>query len=418
MTPLLLFLLLSAAIYLGTVTAAFSALMRLSLRIMAERSERGDALGPYLEDPRRLFVPARLLLTTISILAAALLARVVGVDPKGFPVLVLSILGAALACEHLIPLLIVRRDPEKVLDVLLPSFNAITRVLWPLTSALLGIGTAWRRERPAANGTDAPPSKPAAAAEPPAPSTDALPEGQAREMLRTLVDFRETMVREVSTPRPDIVAIDGNATIAQLRALFREQQYSRIPVFKDTIDNILGFAFVKDLITLKTDAQPTDPILPLLRPAYFVPETKRVPELLKEFQRNRVQSAIVVDEYGSTAGLVTIEDLLEEIVGEIRDEYDVEADRIVAEGDGGFVFSGITHIEEMASHLKVHIEPRGFETVGGYLMSHLGRVPTVGEKFQLDGLEVEVLEAERRRVTRVRIHKREPVPAEDGTADR
>ena len=106
------------------------------------------------------------------------------------------------------------------------------------------------------------------------------------------------------------------------------------PVFKDTIDNILGFVFVKDLITLKTDAQPTDPIAPLLRPAYFVPETKRVPELLTEFQRKRVQSAIVVDEYGSTAGLVTIEDLLEEIVGEIRDEYDVEADKVVDEGDG------------------------------------------------------------------------------------
>jgi CBS domain containing-hemolysin-like protein len=416
MTPLLLFLLLSAAIYIGTVTAAFSALMRLSLRIMAERSERGDALGPYLEDPRRLFVPARILLSAINILAAALFARVVGVDPKGFPVLVLSIFGLGLACEHLIPLLIVRKDPERVLDVLLPSFDAVARVLWPLTSTLLRLGTV-RRERPAvANGTEAPPSAPAAS-EPLPPSTDALPEGQAREMLRTLVDFRETMVREVSTPRPDIVAIDGDATISQLRALFREQQYSRIPVFKDTIDNIQGFVFVKDLIT-KSDAQPTDSIAPLLRPAYFVPETKRVPELLTEFQRNRVQSAIVVDEYGSTAGLVTIEDLLEEIVGEIRDEYDVEADKVVDEGDGRFVFSGITHIEEMGLHLKVHVEPRGFETVGGYLMSHLGRVPTVGERFELDGLDVEVLEAERRRVTRVRIHKREPVPAEEGTPDR
>lgn len=419
MTPLLLFLLLSAAIYVGTVTAAFSALMRLSLRIMAERSERGDALGPYLEDPRRLFVPARLLLSVFTILAAALLARVVGVDPKGFPVLVLSVFGAGLACEHLIPLLIVRQEPEKVLDVLLPSFNAVARVLWPLTSALLHMGTAFRRDRGTTpNGTQPPPSEPAKATEPPAPSTDALPERQAREMLRTLVDFRETMVREVSMPRPDIIAINSDATIGQLRALFREQQYSRIPVYKDTLDNVLGFVFVKDLITHKADAQPTDPITPLLRPAYFVPETKRVPELLKEFQRNRVQSAIVVDEYGSTAGLVTIEDLLEEIVGEIRDEYDVEADRVVVEPDGYFVFSGITHIEEMALHLKVHIEAKGFETVGGFIMSHLGRVPTVSEKFELDGLEVEVLEAERRRVTRVRIHKRHPVSASEGTTDR
>lgn len=416
MTPLLLFLLLSAAIYLGTVTAAFSALMRLSLRIMAERSERGDALGPYLADPRRLFVPARVLLSAINILAAALFARVVGVDPKGFPVLVLSVFGAGLACEHLVPLLIVRKDPEQILNVLLPSFDAVARVLWPLTSALLMMGS--RRERPSGNGgPDLTPAATETVAQPPAPSTEALQEGQAREMLRTLVDFRETMVREVSTPRPDIIAIDGEATIGQLRALFREQQYSRIPVFKDTLDNVLGFVFVKDLIQ-KSDAQPTDPITPLLRPAYFVPETKRVPELLKEFQRKRVQSAIVVDEYGSTAGLVTIEDLLEEIVGEIRDEYDVEADKVVAEADGRFVFSGITHIEEMAFHLKVHIEQRGFETVGGYLMSHLGRVPTVGEQFALDGLNVEVLEAERRRVTRVRVSKRDPDLVEEGTADR
>ena len=113
--------------YLGTVSAAFNALMRLSLRIHAERTDRDDALGRYLEDPRRLFIPARLLISTLTILAAALLARVTGVDPAGFPVLILSIIGIVLACEHLIPLLIVRHDPERVLDVLLPSFDVIAR---------------------------------------------------------------------------------------------------------------------------------------------------------------------------------------------------------------------------------------------------------------------------------------------------
>ena len=133
MTPLLLFLLGCAVTYLGTVSAAFNALMRLSLRIHAERTDRDDALGRYLEDPRRLFIPARLLISTLTVLAAALLARVTGVDPAGFPVLVLSIIGIVLACEHLIPLLIVRQDPERVLDVLLPSFDVIARVLRPLT---------------------------------------------------------------------------------------------------------------------------------------------------------------------------------------------------------------------------------------------------------------------------------------------
>ena len=124
-------------------------------------------------------------------------------------------------------------------------------------------------------------------------------------MLRSLVDFRDTMVREVMTPRPDIVAISGEATLGELRALFQEQQYSRIPVYSETLDNIVGFIFVKDLMSWTTP-DPTQPITPLMRPAHFVPETKRVPELLKEFQRKRVQSAIVVDEYGGTAGLVTL----------------------------------------------------------------------------------------------------------------
>ncbi len=124
----------------------------------------------------------------------------------------------------------------------------------------------------------------------------------------------------------------------------------------------------------------------LLRPAVVVPETKRVPELLKQFQRQQTQCAIVVDEYGGTAGLVTIEDLLEEIVGEIRDEYDVESEPIVDEGNGRFVFSGKVNIDEVAQRLNVEIEREGFETVGGYLLSHLGRVPAVGERFEIDGL--------------------------------
>jgi len=143
----------------------------------------------------------------------------------------------------------------------------------------------------------------------------------------------------------------------------------------------------------------------VLRPAVFVPETKRVPELLKQFQRQQTQCAIVVDEYGGTAGLVTIEDLLEEIVGEIRDEYDVESEPIVDEGNGRFVFSGKVGVDEIVQRLAVEIEREGFETVGGYVLSRIGRVPTVGERFEFDGLSVEVLDAERRRVNKVRVQK-------------
>jgi CBS domain containing-hemolysin-like protein len=415
-TPLLLFLLGCAVTYVGTISAAFNALMRLSLRIHAERTERDDALGWYLEDPRRLFVPARVLISSLTIVAAALLARVTGLTSVGLPILILSIVAIVIACEHLIPLILVRHDPERVLDVLLPSFDALARILKPLTSTLLRMGTVRPRER-AGNGNghgDAAPEPTAhqssAPSGPVSEQQEAVQEGQARELLRNLADFRETMVREVMTPRPDIIAIEADATLEQLHQLFREQQYSRIPVFKDTLDNVQGVVFIKDLIQLRPGTPMTGPIAPLVRVAHFVPETKRVPDLLKEFQRKRIQMAIVVDEYGGTAGLVSVEDLLEEIVGEIRDEYDTEVERIVDEGHGRYLFSGSVHVEEMENLMKVNIEGAGFETVGGFLLSRLGRVPAVGEHLELDGLDVEIVETEQRRITRVRLSRLEPVP--------
>ena len=165
---------------------------------------------------------------------------------------------------------------------------------------------------------------------------------------------------------------------------------------------------MKDLIQLKDVAESArlQPDLPgLVRPAAFVPETKRVAELLKEFQRRPTQIAIVVDEYGGTAGLVTLEDLLEEIVGEIRDEYDVETEPVSEQPDGSFVFSGKVNFDEVRERLDVEIEPEGFETVGGYVLTRVGRVPSVGETFELDGMRVEVLEAERRRIHRVRFKR-------------
>ena len=430
MTPLLLFLLGCAITYVGTISAAFNALMRLSLRIHAERTDTNDVLGRYLEDPRRLFIPARLLISVLTVVTAAFLARVTGVDRTGLPVLGFSIFVIVLACEHVIPLIIVRRDPERVLDILLPTFDVVLGVLRPLTSGMLRLGTNGHRRtqsgvrrinqsgvRKAGNGAgveaEAAPSEEAAPA-PPAPEAEAQQEGrEARELLRSLADFRETMVREVMTPRPDIIAIDGRSTIDQLYQLFREQQYSRVPVYKDTLDNVQGFVFIKDLIQRGPATGSTGPITPLVRPAHFVPETKRVPDLLKEFQRRRVQIAIVVDEYGGTAGLVTVEDLLEEIVGEIRDEYDVEVERIVDEGNGKFLLSGSVHVDEMANLMKVTVDGHGFETVGGFLMSKIGRVPQIGEHMEVDGLDVEIVDTQKRRITRVRMSRLVPVPAEE-----
>jgi putative hemolysin len=413
MIPLSLFLLACAAVYLGALEAAFSALMRLSLRLVAERTNRPGTLGTYLDDPLLLFVPVRLLLGLVTGAATTLLARAIGVDlAHTWTTVVLSIAGFVLLFEILVPLAVVGRDPERALEVLLPTFAPIERALGPTTRWIARIVPAPRRGGP-------PPTPDEAAEE--ANETaktysdtaeqEGIIQGEERRLLQSIVDFGDTLAREVMTPRPDIVAVRADATVGDVRALFREQEYSRFPAYKESLDNIAGFVFVKDLVTLNT-ADDARPIAGLLRPAVVVPETKRVPELLKQFQRQQTQCAIVVDEYGGTAGLVTIEDLLEEIVGEIRDEYDVESEPIVDEGGGRYVFSGKVNIDEVAQRLTVDIEREGFETVGGYLLSRVGRVPAIGEKFEIDGLSVEVLDAERRRVNKVRFC-RSPSTVED-----
>jgi len=410
MIPLSIFLLACAAVYLGTIEAAFSALMRLSLRLAAERSDRPGALGAYLDDPLLLFVPVRFLLGLVTAIATALLTRVIGIDgAHTLTLVVLSIAAFVIVCELVLPIAIVVRNPERVLELLLPSFAPIANACGPMARWVARAVAATKREQgpPATPNEAAQEANEVAKAYIESAEQEGIIEGEERRLLQSIVDFGDTLVREVMTPRPDIVAIREAATIGALRALFREQEYSRFPVYKESLDNIAGFVFIKDLVLIDS-SDDGRPLSDLVRPAVVVPETKRVPELLKQFQRQQTQCAIVVDEYGGTAGLVTIEDLLEEIVGEIRDEYDVESESIVDEGNGSFVFSGKVDIDEVVQRLGVQIDREGFETVGGYLMSHLGRVPAVGERFDVDaGLSVEVLDAERRRVNKVRITRQE-----------
>ena len=397
MTPLLLFLLACAAVYIGTVQAAFSLLMRLPLRLNAERRGQRGILGDYLDEPVRLFAPASLLQAVAVLLAAVLSLRLAGDDGVGRWLVLAGLVPVVPVCTWVVPLLVVRRHPERVLGALLPSFHAVARVLQPLTGAML--------ERLAGGGDKQAAGGAAAAAGRDGEPQSAADERHERELLHSVVEFGDTRVREVMTPRPDVVAVRADATLSELRALFVERQYSRLPVYEEDLDHVLGFVFVKDLVPL-SDAPAAERIISrLLRPAHVVPETRRVATLLKEFQRQRVQIAVVHDEYGGTAGLVTLEDLIEEIVGEIRDEYDVEAEPIVDEGGGSFVFSGTVPVDDMAERLDVAVERQGFETVAGYLLSRLGRVPRVGETLDVDQVTVEILDGEARRVQRVRMRR-------------
>ena len=407
MTPLLLFLLACAAVYVGTVQAAFSLLMRLPLRLNAERQRQPGMLGEYLDEPVRLFAPAGLLQAVAVVLAVALALRLAGDAAVARGAALAGLLLLVPVCTWVIPLVVARRQPERVIGALLPSFHAVARVLRPLTGAVVERLSGLRGERAeeyAANG-----AAPAAAGNG-EPRSEA-DEQDERELLHSVVEFGDTVVREVMTPRPDVVAVQAGATLAELRTLFVEQQYSRLPVYEEDLDHVLGFVFVKDLVPLAGTAGGERIVSRLLRPAHVVPETRRVAALLKEFQRQHVQIAVVHDEYGGTAGLVTLEDLIEEIVGEIRDEYDVEAEPIVDEGGGSFVFSGTVPVDDMAERLDVAVERHGFETVAGYLLARLGRVPRVGETLAVDQVAVEILDGEARRVQRVRIRRLESAGA-------
>ncbi len=402
--PLLVFVVVCGMAYLAVIETAFGVLMRLPERLEAEREGEADGLASYLDDPLKLFVPARFLRGLLLILVVVLLAQPLGTGfYAGLGLFALAVILNVVA-GHLIPAIIVRRAPERLLAMLLPPFTAMANVVTPLTGLIIGwLGPA-EASMPRSNGHGSATSH--------SQPHEATAEQEDGELLRSVVDFGDTLVREVMTPRPDVVAIHADATVEDLRTLVREEQYSRVPVYRENLDNIVGLVVVKDLIQ-REHVTDTTPVHALMRPAAFVPETKRVADLLREFQQRRFQQAMVVDEYGGIAGLVTVEDLIEEIVGEIRDEYDVEAEPIVVESDGVFVFSAKVAIDEMTERLGMSIEDEGFETVGGYVMSRSGRVPAAGETIEADGVSIEVLEAERRRIHKVRVRRLPPAPDGD-----
>ncbi len=223
-------------------------------------------------------------------------------------------------------------------------------------------------------------------------------------LLRGVAEFEDTIAREVMTPRVDVVAIESDAVLNDLQALIAEHRFSRIPVVSDDLDHVVGIANLKDLVTALAEGTGEEPLTRIVRPAHFVPETKKVSELLSEFQRRHEQVAMVVDEYGGTAGLVTLEDMLEEIVGEIQDEDENEEPLIEVRSDG-IVASGKAEIEDVAEAIGVEVPEGDFHTVGGLVFRELGRVPVRGESFEWGSLRFDILDADERRVHRVSVCK-------------
>ena len=241
---------------------------------------------------------------------------------------------------------------------------------------------------------------------------------QKQELLRRVMRFSVRTAKTVMIPRVDVASLPIETRGTEAIEFVRQQQYSRVLLRKgDSLDDVVGYLYAKDLL-FDPDATSLVDLQSLRRDALFVPETQGLVDVLQRMQQTHTPFAVVVDEYGGTSGIVTMEDLLEEIVGEIRDEYDVESETVTDEGNGRFVFSGKVSVDEVRERLDVEIEREGFETVGGYLLSHLGRMPYVGETFEVGELAFEVLEVERRRITKVRARRREHSPVEAGVQTR
>ena len=233
-------------------------------------------------------------------------------------------------------------------------------------------------------------------------------EDSERQMIRGIFDLDETLVREIMTPRVDILALPLTASLSEACQFVVEHGHSRIPIYSESVDHIVGILHAKDLLDERRTRQAKD-LQPFLQSPLFVPETKNIGDLLDEFKQGKKQLAIIIDEYGGTAGLVTIEDILEEIVGEIRDEYDThEVDQpFTVEPDGRIVADARTPIDVINDLLATHLpEDEDFDTVGGYITSSLGRIPRAAEKFEMDDLDVEILDADERKVTRLALRKR------------
>jgi CBS domain containing-hemolysin-like protein len=410
---------------LATVDMAFSQLSDVSLhRLTAEVEESPELrsrsfLKSVLENRARfgfaLSATIQILLVVVAVLITSISLSLFS-DP-GF-VLVGLVAGLILAgiFRQLIPLFISARNPEGTLLFLLP----VIRPFFPVMAFLADpfeklFDRSRRKELDVENGTETDEEDDAGDLQAliDVGEAEGILEEQEGELIHSIIEFGDTRVSEVMTPRPDIVALPHDATVREARDVILESKYSRLPVYRDQMDNVEGIIYVRDLLQRWAEGKEDQRITALIRPVYFVPETKPVDKLLEEMQKAHVQLAMVIDEYGGVSGLVTVEDILEEIVGEIEDE-DIageELEEIVEKSDGSFEVLGSTEIGKIERLFDLEIEADDFTTIAGLVINESGKVPLPGEQLTFRGLEVEVLEADERRISRLRVKKSEPETA-------
>jgi putative hemolysin len=397
--------------FLSLVESAIVQSSPLVLRMITERPEEPDfpLLTIVLENKMQILVPLQFGIQIFVITVAVLTTHVslrAGIAPGMIYSFVAIVLVSALF-HQLIPRLLTQNEPEKKLAILLPVFDPLYAVLRSLSSPLSAVLSLFKRLHEENEEGHKPESEEATGEEIQAYLEIGENEGILQEedskLIQSVVEFGNTLVQEVMTPRTKIVACKEDATIAELRETMVRHRHSRIPIYRGDIDHIIGIAYIRQLLAEYAKGRESDPIAGLVNPAMFVPETKPVSKLLKDLQERGDHAAVVIDEYGGVAGLVTIEDLVEEIVGEIRDEDEAKVSKIIDEGSRSLLMRGsaeLSRLEELAGR---KFENRNCTTVAGLVMAYLGRVPARGESFDLEGLKVQILDADRKRIHRMRI---------------
>ncbi len=320
--------------------------------------------------------------------------------PLGF---VLAALAVYTVVLDFLPRLVVSLGRDAVLGALLPSFPLVKALGAPVLALSRRLAGREELREEKEEGREASEEEIDAFLDE-AAEEGIIDKGED-ELLRSVVEFGDTVVREIMTPRANMVSIRRDATIDNLKDLFLREKYSRVPVYRDRLDNVEGIVMAKDLLEYADEKHKSQPIEALVRPVAFVPESMPVADLLKEFQKVKQKMAVVVDEHGGVSGLVTMEDVVEEIVGEIQDEYDTEEAQVVENGPLDFTVSGAAEVEELEELFDVELADDDFLTVGGLVTHTLGRLPEKGEKLAVKGLAVEVLDVDQKKVKKLRIRK-------------
>jgi CBS domain containing-hemolysin-like protein len=409
------------------LAAARSALVNASkprLRQMREAGMSGaDLAARVAEDATPLIATVRLVQTIcrffIAGLAALLFAPALAdvfrqssvLAPRAFSeaFVVVGLLTAlfVVTVGELLPEAWVLRAPERAAMFFAPLIAALEWLLNPVVRLMLWYSA--RLTAPVAGRR-----VPLVTEEEIKTLVDAGEEGGAieedeKEMIYSIFEIGDTLAREIMIPRIDVLALDVETPVPQAVEALLSAGHSRVPVFQNTIDNILGLLYAKDLLRVWKSGTPPPSLREVLRPAYFIPETKKVNELLAELQQKRIHMAVVVDEYGGTAGVVTLEDIVEEIVGEIRDEYDVNEESLYERvRDEEYIFDARIHIHEVNELVGLHLPSEDSDSLGGYIYGQLGHVPAPGEKVVRGEAELEVLSVTGRRIRKVRARRLPP----------